>query len=184
MNSQKRLFIGIPIPETDRNDLQGINPEVERLRWLDPSTYHITLCFLGETDMDPENEVLPILRQEAAHTPSFTLPFEGLTEAPSKTPYMIWARYQNVYEFQDLHERLFQRFLPEKGPGREQKPHITLARAERGKRLEKKDLPETPEISDLKVDQTVLWESELRKRDAIHHELGKAQLSQNEDRTH
>ncbi|MFB6257226.1 MAG: RNA 2',3'-cyclic phosphodiesterase [Flavobacteriales bacterium] len=176
MSSQKRLFIGIPIPDPVRRTFAGLDPEIEGLRWLDPSTYHITLCFIGETEMDPEEEVMPLLRKEAERTPPFSMSFEGLTEAPAKRPYMVWARYRNVSHFQDLHERLFENFLPDKGKAREQKPHITLARAKRGKRVERKDLPDPPELPDLNVDQAVLWHSELRKGGAVHHELGKASL--------
>ncbi len=176
MSSQKRLFIGIPIPETLQNTLASLDPEIEGLRWLDRASYHITLCFIGETEMAPDKEVLPILQEETTRTSPFTLSFEKLCAAPPKRPYMVWARYRNTPAFQDLHERLFERFLPEKGGAREQKPHITLARAKRGRRTRAGDIPQAPALPDIRVDKAVLWHSELRKGGAVHHRLGEASL--------
>lgn len=173
---ERRLFIGIPVPEWISRSLYGSDPEEEGLRWLSPSVHHVTLCFIGETRMDPETDLLPTLRDEAAKTPPFELPFQGLRIAPPKHPYMVWARFKNVPEFQDLHERLFRTFLPEKGKAREAAPHITLGRMKRGKELKKEMLPPDPGIGSMKVEKLVLWQSVLHREGAVHHPLGDAGL--------
>jgi 2'-5' RNA ligase len=173
---ERRLFIGIPLPEDIAQELHACDPKIEGARWLSPSVYHITLCFIGETEMDPEEEVLCPLREEAEKTPPFSLPFEGPILAPPKRPYMIWAKYGNVPTFQDLHERLIERFVPEKAPPGRAIPHVTLARMKRGKRPKDHMIPKLPELPPLEVDRATLWCSELQRRGAVHHPMGEASL--------
>ncbi len=176
MAEERRLFIGIPVPEKDSRTLHALDPKIQGLKWLDPSVHHVTLCFIGESSMDPE-EVLSSLREHCEQIPPFSLPFEGLMAAPPKKPYMIWARYLNVPEFQELHEQLLRTFVPEKAvPGKQAIPHITLGRMKRGKLLDKASVPSSPELDPLVVDRAVLWHSLLQKGGAVHHPLGEAFL--------
>ncbi|MFB6257817.1 MAG: RNA 2',3'-cyclic phosphodiesterase [Flavobacteriales bacterium] len=176
MGRASRLFIGIPIPERISRMLYQCDPEIKGLRWLFPSVHHITLCFIGETEMDPEGEVLPVLHHHASQTPPFSLSFEGLVLAPRKQPYMVWARFHSHPLFQRLHDGLFKNFIPQKAPPPQARPHITLARAKRGKKLHKEELPPDPELEELRVEEAVLWSSELKPDGARYHGLGKAEL--------
>lgn len=55
---KKRLFIGLDLPDTTRKELirvaHKIGPRFANLPWLKPEKYHVTLKFLGETDVDPK----------------------------------------------------------------------------------------------------------------------------------
>ncbi len=176
---ERRLFIGIPVPGSMSKTLMGLDPEKAGIRWLDPNVHHITLCFIGETKMEPHEEVLPVLREECRDLAPFSLPFEGIVRAPKKRPYMIWARFGLREEFRLLHDRLFRRFLPGKDEPNDPVPHITLARARRGRIVQEEELPDAPELPDLHVDKLLLWWSELRKGGAVHHALGEADLDGN-----
>jgi 2'-5' RNA ligase len=49
-----RLFLAIPMPETVRNEITGVQRELRRLvshdaiRWTKPEQFHLTLRFLGD----------------------------------------------------------------------------------------------------------------------------------------
>lgn len=173
---ERRLFIGLPVPDGTKKLLSELDPGSEKLRWASPSTYHITLCFIGETKMDPYEEVLPVMEEHCSRTPPFRMPFERLLTAPPKKPYMIWARFEAPEAFKQLHHSLMRSFVPEKARGKDPIPHITLARAKRGRGVSPEDIPKKPNLQDLWTDRVLLWESELRTEGAVHHQLGEAML--------
>lgn len=175
-SQEHRLFIGIPVPREMSETLHALDPKITGLRWLSQDIHHVTLCFIGETRTDPYTDVLEPLQKEAAQSPPFRLPFQGLTIAPPKKPYMIWARFEAVEAFRSLHERLLQTFLPEKAPPKSPIPHITLGRMKRGKRLRQEMLPSEPDLDPLEVKHLVLWHSELGKGGAVHHRLAEVEL--------
>ena len=53
-----RLFVAIPMPETVRNEITGIQQELQRLvsrdavRWTKPEQFHLTLRFLGDVPVE------------------------------------------------------------------------------------------------------------------------------------
>ena len=45
-----RLCIGLSLPESVRTHCAGLWSNITDVHWLDPETYHITLCLIGEVE--------------------------------------------------------------------------------------------------------------------------------------
>mgnify|MGYP006290068139 CR=1 FL=1 len=131
----KRTFIATKIhPGTQllnayaklRNELEN-----EKIKWVDPENFHLTLFFIGDTD----EEQIDIIRQELASlTATYSkthIQLEGLGVFKSiHKPRVLWAGISQYDELKKIKIAIDQRmeqfgFTPDK---REFKPHLTLAR--------------------------------------------------------
>ncbi len=126
----KRLFVAIDLPESTRQLLADLDPQIRGVRWLDSEQMHLTLGFFGDV---PE-EVDLALRAElsAIEFGAFFLPITGAGTFPSKgPPKIIWIGVGSGHPhlFQ-VHKRVQEAALaaglePELRPWH---PHITIAR--------------------------------------------------------
>lgn len=87
-----RLFVAAWLPPDVHEAVAALpRPEVSGLRWVDPATWHITLRFLGDTEVEPVAEALDradLRRARAVLGPCLTsfgdrylaIPVSGLDE--------------------------------------------------------------------------------------------------------
>lgn len=124
-----RLFVGIAIPEPVGESLVDLTDGLPGADWVDPSTYHLTLRFIGEVGAAHAEEIDAALAEVAA--PPFDL---GLTSvayfATAGRPRTLFAGVQPSPPLQLLARRVERAvvaadLLPE---GRAFTPHVTLAR--------------------------------------------------------
>src|SRR5438876_11427416 len=48
----KRLFVAIDLPESTRQLLASLDPQIRGVRWIDPAQMHLTLGFFGDVTED------------------------------------------------------------------------------------------------------------------------------------
>ncbi|PZD94307.1 RNA 2',3'-cyclic phosphodiesterase [Paenibacillus sambharensis] len=173
MKQSVRLFTGIAVPETVRQELERLLPGWKsRLafeRWPHPMDWHITLHFLGEMPAGKVNDIRSALDQAASDSSPFMINLEGYgVFGPPGSPSILWAGIsQPVPELEALHARLASAleqqagFKPEK---RSFHPHLTIARKYKGKDRWSSDhmLAGLPELSvSWRAQEAVLYESRL-----------------------
>jgi 2'-5' RNA ligase len=85
----KRLFIGLELPASIREELGGLELRVKGLRRVSVEQLHLTMSFLGEVDAAHEER----LRESLAgvHVPSFFLPVVGVGTFGGERPSVVWA---------------------------------------------------------------------------------------------
>ena len=126
----KRLFVSIDLPDSVRNTLAALDPNLRGARWLGPEQMHLTLSFLGEVAGEAEAKLRETLA--SIKVAPFFLPVSGIGTFPSKGwPKIIWIGVGTAHPhlFQ-LHKRVQDATLaaglePDLRPWH---PHITLAR--------------------------------------------------------
>jgi 2'-5' RNA ligase len=126
----KRLFVAIDLPESTRQLLASIDPQIRGVRWIDPAQVHLTLVFLG----DVTDEIDLALREKlsAIEFGAFFLPITGVETFSAKgAPKIIWIGVGKAHPhlFQ-IHKRVHEAALaaglePELRPWH---PHVTIAR--------------------------------------------------------
>ncbi len=163
-----RLFFGVPVDVEDiarfllfREKITTKNVEV---KWVPPQNLHLTVLFLGETDLS----LLPAILLESERItlghPPFSLEFEKYSVRYKRhRPVMIWARYKKEASFTRL-VHVFQSALkeiciPVENGRKAPVPHVTLARmkkAGQGAKIVWQDVPALPPFS---VSEVVLYRS-------------------------
>lgn len=135
MEKYLRTFIGLPFC-VDQNFLLARHRlmttlEGERISWVDPSLYHVTLRFLGDTRLSLIQEIGRVLRAELRLPQSTSLKVTGLGSfGPRKKPRVIWVGFDGAVFFGTLKmevDRVLQMcgILPVQQPFR---AHLTLGR--------------------------------------------------------
>jgi 2'-5' RNA ligase len=83
-----RLFIAIDPPPEVRDKLAAMQKVLAHtkaaVRWVDPSDYHVTIKFLGETDEGFLPRLKERLTNAAAQVPQFDLEVEGVDRFPAR----------------------------------------------------------------------------------------------------
>ncbi len=182
-----RLFVAINLPERVREriaagteDLRGL----EGIRWVATDRVHLTLKFLGEIDEESERSVAEALARVAVgHEP-----FEARVTAPGafpniRRPRVIWLGLEQSPELAAL-QRELEDALADLGFQREQRafrPHLTLGRVRRGRRVDGDvldSLVRRTEVSDAwQVDAVDLMRSHLLPTGAVYEVRAAAELS-------
>lgn len=123
-----RLFTGIEIPDHVGQALAMLRGGIPGARWIDTTSYHLTLRFVGDVDGHTASELADALYR--VDRPDFTIELDGLAAFGSNKPHAIVAKVQPsraLSEMQAEQERLMQRLgLPP--DQRKFTPHVTLAR--------------------------------------------------------
>ena len=126
----KRLFVAIDLPDSTRQLLADLDPQIRGVRWMEPAQIHLTLGFFGDVSEDVELK----LREKLGTVEfgAFFLPINGVGTFSSKgAPKIIWIGVGKAHPhlFQ-IHKRVQEAALavgiePELRPWH---PHITMAR--------------------------------------------------------
>ena len=138
-----RLFIALEIPAAVRETLGKITTPLKSespgARWSLPESMHVTLKFLGETNAQQLEAVRAAL-PKIASPQAVTLNFRGIGFFPDeKRPRVMWCGVESSPNLFDLAARIENSlasfgFKPE---ARAYVPHITLARLNSARHLEK-----------------------------------------------
>ena len=183
-----RLFVAVDLPTHVKDALsQAMAPFHDRIpgaRWTQPSSWHVTLKFLGWVWPRLETTVRQRVSDVAARGGA---PFEarltdiGVFPSPSRTR-VVWAglsenpagRFAQLVELLD--HALEEHFEPE---ARDHTPHLTLARLAPPRRLDEfapglvgTDVSSKPFV----IEDLVLYRSHLSPRGATYDPLVRAPL--------
>ena len=124
-----RIFIAIDLPDLIKNQLASLRTYDPRVRWVDQSSFHLTLRFLGETSPIALKEIISLL--ETIKSPELTLQIKGVDFfGPSHSPRLLYARVVLTEELSRLKNKI-DYLLKQYGLSDDQRkysPHITLAR--------------------------------------------------------
>jgi 2'-5' RNA ligase len=126
----KRLFVAIDLPDSTRQLLADLDPDIRGVRWTELGQMHLTLGFFGDAPEDIELKLREKL--SAIGFGAFFLPVNGVGVFPSKgAPKIIWIGVGKAHPhlFQ-VHKRVQEAALavgiePDLRPWH---PHITIAR--------------------------------------------------------
>jgi 2'-5' RNA ligase len=123
-----RLFTAIEIPQTISQSLASHRGGLPGSRWMDQSSYHITLRFFGDVDNRSAYDIADLLG-DVSRDP-FTVELDGLGSFGGDRPRALYAGVvpsRPLMELQAEHERIARRCgLP--AETRKFTPHVTLAR--------------------------------------------------------
>jgi 2'-5' RNA ligase len=130
-----RTFIGLPL-RLEQDMLQARADlitafEGERISWVDPVRYHVTLSFIGDTKVSSVKEIGNALHSGVT-IPMYTrLELTGLASfGPGKKPRVIWVGFEQT-DFFELLKCEVDRVLEGCGISLDEQPfmaHLTLGR--------------------------------------------------------
>ncbi len=123
-----RLFSGIELPDSIREDLSDLNLPLPGTRWIDMDNLHLTLRFVGDVDNRTASEFADSLA--GIEVSAFPMRLVGLGTFGGRDPRIIWVGVEAGEELERL-ARANERAARAAGlepPVRAFKPHVTLAR--------------------------------------------------------
>lgn len=131
-----RTFIAIELSDEARShlrrEIQRLMPALPRVRWVDPSTLHLTLAFLDELDESQLEQATDVALEVARTATPFTLHMGTPgTFGPTHSPRVIWIGVAgNVSRLLHFQSQLAARLAANGFPKEERAyaPHLTLAR--------------------------------------------------------
>jgi len=188
-----RAFIAIDLPEYLR---RGLSVQIDRLRdaltgipirWVRPEAIHLSLRFLGDTDLAQVPELKQGLEGLVGANPVFSISVGGLGCFPNpQRPRVVWMGIQEasgtlVHLQQEVEAMCAQLGFPREKRG--YSPHLTLGRIRPGG--ESKAAGElgrvmtTDRVEHLGValvDEVVLFKSELKPDGAVYSRLASVRL--------
>lgn len=123
-----RLFAAIPIPSEISDGLFKLRQPIPGAKWIEPSDYHLTLCFVGDIDNRDATEFADELSR-IEMTP-FPLRISSLDVFGGDDPHVLWAGISPSAELDNLQEKVKRasRSAGLKPDPKPFKPHVTLAR--------------------------------------------------------
>ena len=173
-----RSFISLDLPLSLRHELSGHAKLIagqekrQKIRWLPPENYHITLVFLGEIESAILSGLQFALEQKLEATESVPLTISAITPFPFSRPRIAAALVERTAEMLRL-QRDVANCVRKYGITPERRrfvPHVTLGRLK----------PHAGKTVDFKVrnillsgiaDSVTLFQSELTPDGAIHTAL-------------
>lgn len=167
-----RLFIAVPLPDAVTDQFSDLQQPIDGLRWQDRNQMHLTLKFLGETNPKRVPEIDQKLSK--IQLPPFFMTIKGFGYFPKgKQPRVLWTGINKNESLQKLQQSI-ERTCTTMGFDAETrlfKPHITIARIDGTPRREVMSFINQHKkfrISDVPVDEFVLYESKLSSEGAIY----------------
>lgn len=127
-----RIFAGIALPESLREQLAGLRAGLQDARWVEPADYHVTLKFIGEVDEGMAEDLDAALSAVRAALPNVAIEGVGCFESRNKVR-AVWAGVAPDDPLSTLRDRIEMAAAQAGGPAetRKFKPHVTLARLRR-----------------------------------------------------
>jgi len=133
--SYYRTFLALPVEAGEdllelRQSLMA-SLEEERISWVDPGRYHITLRFLGDTSLSEVAKIASALKEGGLNKEAQQVPVLGVGSfGPRQKPRVIWAGLGGEKWFVELKQAV-DNLLEEQGIPRQDapfRPHLTLGR--------------------------------------------------------
>ena len=134
MSEMARLFVSVEVPVTDRlRQAMADLDSVKGVRASKPEQIHITLCFLGDTDVRRIPELAENLKDALADVHRFCLKVKGIGGFPNlKRPRVVWAGTDDGGNLAHLADKV--RSAVERThldfDGKRFSPHVTIARVQ------------------------------------------------------
>jgi 2'-5' RNA ligase len=132
-----RHFFAFPVPSGfDRGVAWQMSHAVfpSGLEWVLPINYHLTICFLGETEEEKLPAIIEKAHALALQFPPFEIVSRVITHYPQKEPNMLWVKFDQSPDFEKIYESFHREFeIPLRFHGAQ--PHITLARFPKRKHI-------------------------------------------------
>ena len=169
-----RLFIGIPIPEKNRNKIKDstrrLISDYPEVKWVKKNGIHITLFFIGKINPVDIQEILSIFNDPLLKTPPFRVEYSGIEQFPPEgTPKVFYTRIDRGGEScRDLYRFMADNFSSGK---KKYSPHITLARVKEQKSYLDILLQGDGIKGSFTADKIVLYESVLFKEGSEYKEI-------------
>lgn len=175
------MFFAVQLPSEVRAALGRLQSTNADYRWVDPSTMHVTLAFLGDQPEDRLSE-LERIGAEAAHSRPGTLRLGQVGQFGSKrTPRVLWVDIAgDVEHLLALQSRLADGLRAAGFPveEREFRAHITLARRrETARGGAPPGWPPAVEHAAFALNQLTLMQSRLSPRGATYTPVFEFQLT-------
>ena len=123
-----RLFTGLEVPAHIRAILGMKQAGLAKLRWIDPSDFHLTLRFIGNVHSQQANEIVDALSRKQWVAPTITL--DEVKCFGGGKPTTLFASVKadaHLSALASAHDRLMQQMGLPPDP-RRFTPHVTLAR--------------------------------------------------------
>lgn len=202
-----RTFLAVELTEDLRAKLAGIQqdlrqrlsrefPKNVRVSWVQPSSIHLTVKFLGDIDEQLVEPMRDAIERAMRGHRVLHIPLERLGVFPrAQQPRVLWIGPSEAWEKSDIAKRLtllqqevgvccrsFDIALEDKPWS----PHLTLARIKEGERLvgqafAKSGMLDRPSaIGSLAVNAIVLVKSELRPAGPVYTRLWETRLAEAE----
>jgi RNA 2',3'-cyclic 3'-phosphodiesterase len=108
----KRTFIAIPIEPVSENTLSLFKTfkdslDDEKIKWVNPRKFHITLAFLGDTDQGSIIRVGALLKQVSESKENFTIKLQGAGIFTNlRNPRVIWFGIKNYEIISEMKSEL------------------------------------------------------------------------------
>jgi len=173
-----RSFISLDLPLSLRHELSGHarliagQDKRQKIRWMPPENYHLTLVFLGEIESAILSGLQFALERKLESTKAVPLTISAINPFPFSRPRIAAALVEQTAELLRLQRDLLNcvrkyRITPER---RRFAPHVTLGRSKTraGKTIDFQ--PRNILLSGIAASVT-LFQSELTQDGAIHTAL-------------
>lgn len=182
-----RTFIALPVRVGD--DLLSLRQELmhslkdERISWVDPKNFHVTLSFLGDTLPGDVDRISQALREGKHVQKSMSVTMSGVRSfGPERNPRVIWAALGQESWFRAIKESVDGLLdglgLPQ--ADHSFTPHLTLARIRRLRQissyLEIMEGIKTKSLESVCFDRLVYYRSELGSGAPEYKELAEILL--------
>lgn len=135
VTDRHRLFVALPVPAWVRDDLEAavapLRDQAPDLRWVTPSTWHVTVSFLGSVPSEEVPQICGALAGAVATGPNPTIGLDGTADRFGDR--VLWAAIDHKADLDELAAAV--RASLEPLGYVEDKPfhaHLTLARAPKG----------------------------------------------------
>jgi len=188
-----RTFIAIELDEAVRNALATTQDDLRRalprdaVRWVRPGGIHLTLKFLGDTEVRRLDEVKQALSAATSELRPFSFDVQGLDCFPNpRRPRVIWIGLKEpTGRLRALWQAIEDHVAPIGWPTEKRgfHPHLTLGRLQRGASVAEKQatgrLVERANVgwlASMDVSIVSFIKSDLRPGGAVYTTLMEAQL--------
>jgi 2'-5' RNA ligase len=184
-----RSFIAIDLPDATRQGLAAVLEQLRQsragVRWVKPSSIHLTLKFLGNIQAVQVEDIALAVAQEIRDQPPITLGAAGLGAFPSRRkPRVIWIGMEGEVQRLTRIQARVENALEPLGFVREKRafrPHLTIGRVKDRRRLQSlidamAEL-KIPEFDSFDVTEIILYKSDLRPTGAIYTKLHRMPLA-------
>jgi len=175
-----RLFFAVELPTEVRLALGRLRGEDGDYRWVDPSSMHVTLAFLGEQSETARGrlEQLGVVGATSAHAVRLQLGEAG-SFGPRTAPRVLWVGLAGELPALGALQSTLSTLLRDAGFSLEDRPfspHITLARRRNTARSRPIWPPSDVPQHQFTIAELILFQSQLSPKGATYTALGRFPL--------